>query len=108
MLLFASPALADEWSNTSKWLFAATAAAYLADGASTIGFLHQTDAVETNPILGKHPTDAQVIAYISGCILLSWAIADLLPDSYRPFFLIPVMLVEIKASRHNFIILFRR
>lgn len=86
--LLAAPALAaDPWSPADK----ATEAAYLllhaADWGQTLYIAeHPESYVETNGILGEHPSRKRVNAYFITMALLHVGAVHVLPSRWRPVF----------------------
>ena len=97
LLLLVAPttASADEWTKTDTALQTTYAVVHLADWLQTISINKQDGGsygkigeysiqyVETNPLLGKHPSNDRVNAYFATTLLLHTAISYVLPDPYR-------------------------
>jgi hypothetical protein len=56
-----------------------------ADGSVTDGTTVYCSVHETNPGLGKHPSEARIRNYFAGVTIAHIAIAKTLPTEYRPF-----------------------
>lgn len=49
------------WTKTEKTLAVMSIGSGVADGWSTINMLNNSDNYERNPILGKHPSNSEVV-----------------------------------------------
>jgi len=96
----------DDWSTTSKLAFSLTLTSFALDAYSTHRFLAKEGTYETNPLLGKHPGDGKIIAYFACYSALTWILGDFMPDKWRPYLFLGVAAAELKASAHNFSIIF--
>lgn len=50
--------------------------ALAADMLTTLDIRHHSGMYETNPVLGRHPSDAKVLAYFSACAGIHYVITD--------------------------------
>ena len=56
---------------------------------------------ETNPLLGKHPSDARIRNYFIGATVAHAAITYALPEKYRPAWQWGTIGVEAAVVLHN-------
>lgn len=56
---------------------------------------------ETNPFLGRHPSDAKIRNYFAGATLAHVAIAKALPTEYRPYWQGAGILVQVVTVIKN-------
>lgn len=97
----------DEWDATDKALAGIALALTVVDMGQTITIAKDchnsgTHYYETNSILGNCPSVGRVKGYFVSSILLSGAIADVLPSKYRKDFLASAAAVEFRMAYHNF------
>lgn len=55
----------------------------LLDAAQTLDIKNHPDLYETNPLLGRHPSDVKIVAYFIGAGFAHNAITKKLPTEYR-------------------------
>lgn len=55
----------------------------LLDAAQTLDIKNHPDLYETNPLLGRHPSDTKIVAYFIGAGFAHNAITKKLPTEYR-------------------------
>ena len=72
-------ATARPWTTEEKWLLAASCTATVADMTTTLSFLDDGDW-EINPIMGKHPTDTEVVATMVTSQILTIVVAHFWDD----------------------------
>lgn len=65
------------WTPQDKILGVASCVAAAADTYTTIQFLDNPDNYERNPMLGKHPSDTEVIIYMAMSQIITLIIADI-------------------------------
>jgi hypothetical protein len=53
------------------------------DAAQTLDIKNHPDLYETNPLLGRHPSDAKIVAYFIGAGFAHNAVTKALPTRYR-------------------------
>lgn len=53
------------------------------DAMQTLDIKNHPDLYETNPLLGRHPSDAKIVAYFVGAGFGHYAVAKALPSEYR-------------------------
>jgi hypothetical protein len=68
------------WSNHDKALAFACCTATAADAYTTMRALDVPGNYENNPILGDHPSDSEVVAYMAASQLVILAIAHAFPQ----------------------------
>ena len=104
LLLFcATPALADKpWDSVDKSLGAAVLVLHVADWAQTRYIAENPDRFyETNPLLGKHPSKAQVDRFFVLTGVAGYFLADWLEGDGRKFFLGGVAMAKLGVVIHN-------
>lgn len=94
----------EEWTTTSRSLYFLTVTSLALDGYSTHLALKDSTNHENNKILGSHPTDRQLVIYLSAISILFWCITDLVHDHYRKTIFIALTAVELNATRHNLVL----
>ena len=93
ILLFSSYSWGDwnNWSDTDKKMFIASNVAIAADWLTTRNFAGHKElhpgTYETNPIIGKYPSQERVDLYFIGIVVSNYYIADWLPKELRGFYL---------------------
>ena len=77
-----------EWDTEKRTVFAASNIALVADWSTTINITKRYDEnyYETNPILGKHPSEAHVVAYFIARGIAHYHLTNIVPAKYRNFF----------------------
>lgn len=93
---------ADPWTPTQQTLAATSTAALAVDWGQTLDISNHPGLFETNPILGRHPTRAQINRYFASSIVGSLAVAHLLPSRFRTTWLSAVTMLEVSVSAHNY------
>ena len=78
----------------------------VAETSLAIDMLQTASAVhagllESNPILGPHPSDGKLLAYFGGCMLGTAAATLLVPEEWRGFAPAIVLLLEVPQIAHN-------
>ena len=68
------------WDNTDTALQCVNGALFVADTLQTLDIKNHKGMYETNPILGKHPSDANVIGYFIGTFAIHTGVSYYLPD----------------------------
>ncbi len=92
LLIFFGPCLpkaeaADPWSKQDIALEAAGFALRMIDMGQTLQIARNPERYhEHNPILGKHPSKEEVIAYFAAASLAHVAVTHYLPAKCRPWF----------------------
>lgn len=82
IILMANSANASDstWDNTDTALQCVNGALFVADALQTLDIKNHKSMYETNPILGKHPSDAEVMGYFIGTFAIHSVVAYYLPD----------------------------
>jgi hypothetical protein len=81
LLLAGALALGSSWTATDTGVEAAFGVALAADLSTSVD--QDPRIYEKNPILGRHPSKADYLAYDGTCLLLHAGVARLLPPPYR-------------------------
>lgn len=71
-------------------------------GQAALATRNPAGFVETNPLLGPHPTASNVISYMAAMAVVHAAVAAALPPSWRDRWHFVWMAVEWKTVIHNF------
>ena len=90
LLLIPSAAWAwEDWDKEIKTMFVVSSIAIGADWMTTRNMTRRYDEgyYEKNHILGRHPSTADVDAYMIGILVSNYFITDWLPKDYRIFYL---------------------
>jgi len=88
------------WTPQERILGGVSCLAAAADGYTTIRFLDNPNNWEMNPILGKHPSDTEVITYMMASQLAVLIIAHFCPK-YRSWLLGGKTTVNLGFAIHN-------
>ena len=72
-----------DWTEEDTTLEAVYVFVTLIDMQTTLDIKNHEELDETNPFLGKNPSDEQVYTYFAGDILIQYLIAAWLPHEYR-------------------------
>ena len=104
LFLICMPVLAEnrDWTEEEK-IWGATAAVFtMTDWATTRNMTkrYNENYHELNPLLGTHPTTAQVNQYFAITVPVMYLIADNL-DQYRSLFLMGLTGIELAVSANN-------
>jgi hypothetical protein len=104
LLMLSSSIMAEtrEWSDNEKSWAAVDGALLLSDWATTHNMTHRYNEgyYENNPILGSHPTAAQLNLHFLVAVPLIYLVADQVPE-YRKEILEAVGAVELIAVANN-------
>lgn len=73
----------------------------LVDYAQTLRGERQPETVETNPILGEHPSDLKITAYFGTIIVANTFLVPKLPPKWRKATWIGVIIVQTITIIHN-------
>jgi hypothetical protein len=95
--------LFEGWDRTDKVLFAIDAISIAADMYTTERALDEPWAYEKNALLGRHPSDAKLVAFGVCSLALDYVIADRLDPSWRKGYLAFVSAWSFKCARGNYI-----
>ena len=88
------------WDAPELALAGTFATALWIDAAQTRAF-RATGVGETNPLLGPHPSDAQVNRYTVAAWLMVLSASAALPHRWRRLLLVSAATVEVIAVTHN-------
>jgi len=99
-------AQSNDWTRQDTYRETACAAISIADWGQTLNIqdcYHQgTGAWEQNPILGRHPSRAQINTYFAASIGLHYLIARMLPAEWRHAFQYVSLGFEAGIVTHNY------
>lgn len=109
LLALATPAAAEELTEGRwTWTTRDTAAESLALGLLAVDWMqtsttarHPVRFRETNSLLGRHPSPAQVNAYFAAAMLAHVAVSRALPRPYRRWFQAATIVVEAGTVYEN-------
>jgi len=106
VLLAAAPAAAlDEWTAADTSFQLGVTTLLVADWALTVDFLSRpVPGVETNALLGPHPSRLAVSAYMAGWIVGSAAVARILSQPWRRIWQVTIGAVEVAAVGNNLVV----
>ena len=105
MLMASIPCQAswDDWSDSDKAWGATALAITAVDMLQTVDISkHPNQFHETNPILGKHPSTAQVYGYFLASAAAGYLVMDSLPSPWRKVFAGGVILMEANVVTRNY------
>ncbi len=93
----------DPWSGDDTFWLIVSEAAIVADGISTTRAIHD-GCIETGALglIGKHPSDREVWAYMGSRMVTSWLIMRALPAKWRPYWGGFHVFTNGVAARNNF------
>lgn len=92
---------ADRLSETDLMGLGAIAATYVVDYKQTLDIKNHPGMYETNPILGKHPSDVKVRNYFIASGVVTLGAVYLLPKDYRKYLIGGVLVLEVGVIGHN-------
>lgn len=92
---------ADRLSEADLVGLGAIGAAYVIDYRQTLDIKNHAGMYETNPLLGKHPSDVKVRNYFIASGLTTLGVVYLLPKEYRKYLIGGVLAVEVAVIGHN-------
>lgn len=100
--LLCSPCQAAEsFSEADLVGLGAIAATYVVDYKQTLDIKNHPGMYETNPILGRNPSDVKVRNYFIASGLTTLGAVYLLPKKYRPYLIGGVLVLEVAVIGHN-------
>jgi len=103
LLTLTAPVFAGEPLNEKEWrLEAAMLAAGLVDYGQTRDIRNHPGMYETNPLLGRNPSDARIRNYFLLAGTAHVAVTRLLPRAYRPYWQWSTLAVEVGVVAHNY------
>lgn len=94
-------ARADSWSEGDKWRQGAYSLLHITDWHQTHEISDGERHIETNPIMGRKPTDGQIDRYFASTLIIHYVIAHNLPSDWRKRFQYVTIGVEAGAVAHN-------
>ena len=97
MLVFLSGC---SWSKLEIGYGIASCFATGTDAYTTMRMLDNPDNHERNPILGKHPSDAEIIIYMASSQILALTVAHFVPE-WRKLILGSKTAINLGASLNN-------
>lgn len=80
----------------------ASTAAIAADGVTTALAIRVPRTVETNPLLGRRPSDVRIAATTGAAMAANWFVPPRLPKPLRLAWWAAVLVIEAGMTRHNF------
>ena len=83
ILLFPLPVFA--WDNADTQREVAWQLVNVMDWQTTLDIKNHPNLWETNPIMGRHPTDAQINLYMGGMAIAHYYISKRLKPKYRKY-----------------------
>jgi len=92
---------ADPWKTGDKVIYGIYLSALAVDYSQTSYFLEKTNYEESNPLLGKHPSQGQVNFYFISAAIIPAILAHFIPGKYRTPALGLLALLEIRPVLHN-------
>lgn len=103
LVLISSPASATikDWDTKTKVQFGITSALIVSDFITTRDATHNTDLVETNPLLGKHPSDLTIVAYTALSVYGNYYAFDNLNEKQRMWYFIGNTLLRSWVLNNN-------
>jgi hypothetical protein len=104
LLLALSTRADDDWSSTDSVMEASVQVALAMDALTTLQVLTEAGMVETNPILGRHPSELAVVGYGLAWMAGHYLIARLLPQPWRRIWQGLVFGVEVAAVTNNLVV----
>ena len=102
LLLFISPAYADEWTTNDTYREIAYQGLAAIDWLQTRNIAKNPSYYEQNSILGEHPSVGRINAYFVITGLAHYGISKILTKEYRAPFQYTTIGVEIGAVVHNY------
>ena len=92
---------ADEWTTGQNTAEAAYLALVVVDWHQTREGQTKPNMVETNPVLGAHPSNSKVNAWFIGSNVVQFLIADALPTDLRNCWLAAGIAFEVSVVKNN-------
>lgn len=91
-----------EMTKSDVALMSTYSVLHIIDWGQTRYISHNGDRYyEMNPILGKHPSTDKVDAYMISTFLGMWALAYVIPEPYKKFFIGSGIVLEGGLAIHN-------
>ena len=101
ILLLLTGCATDPWSKQDIALEAAYMLVTAADLNQTLQIKDHPGMIETNPLMGEHPTDGRIYSHFATCAVLHVLVVDLLPSKYRGMFQMLGIGFESSVVYHN-------
>lgn len=94
----------DTWSSQDVKLQATYSVLHVLDWMQTLDIKNhrERDVYETNPVLGKHPSNAKINAYMGSTLILNAVVTHILPSKYRPWWQVAGISVEASCVVNNY------
>ena len=92
---------AEDWSKTDTTLFCSVLVLSYADYRQTIEITRDDSYHETNPLLGKYPSESEVANHFIITTVGAYLVADYLKGWKRSVFLIWAVIYEFYYVDHN-------
>ena len=89
-----------DWSQADRRLLVASEAGLFLDWRQTLDIQSHSNFYESNPVLGRHPSNSLVNLYFATSMAGTYVIADHL-DEHRTLFLGGVTLLEVVTVLKN-------
>jgi hypothetical protein len=93
--------LANDWTTNDTIRQAAVLGTFYLDQAQTKDIKNHPWAHETNPLLGRSPSDPRIRNYFLSAGLIHTAIAYKLPPEYRRGFQYTTLALQLAVIAHN-------
>jgi hypothetical protein len=92
----------EDWSTSTRALTGLSMALTVADWGQTRMIARNPQTYrELNPILGPHPSQSRVDAYMIGYLATQYLIAEYAPEPMKTLLLTYVLVVQAKAVGNN-------
>jgi hypothetical protein len=101
LLTFPCISLANDWTKNDTIRQAAVLGTFYLDQAQTKDIKNHPWAHETNPLLGRHPSDRRIRNYFVSASVIHTAIAYKLPPEYRRGFQYTTLALQLAVIAHN-------
>lgn len=102
-LLVAENSHASEFDNIDTALFTASTITLALDMMQTLDIKNHDDIHETNIILGKNPSDSEVITYFVACSIANFGFSRyVLKNNYRKAWLIGLTSFQASVINNNY------
>jgi hypothetical protein len=100
-LAFAFSAQADEWTGEQKIAEASYFALAAVDWRQTQDIRRHQGLFESNPILGRNPSNAKINTWFISSNVVQFLIADALSDDLRSAWIASGIVIEVSMVKHN-------
>ena len=91
----------DKWTTSDTVYESTFAVAELSDMFTTLDIKNHADIEESNPFLGKHPSDIKVVSLCLGVLVAHYGIATLLSDDARRIWQVSATIIELGYVNNN-------